>query len=431
MTHVLLDSRKRSLAVCVALGLPFMSFGCTALDDDYYPELIEATAEPPPADGSTRAEPGSTPLEPSTPELGTTAEPVDVSAPAAPAASAEGEGSSELSDDADLATPSEAEEPGVVALLPEALEPATPTTPDVSATPIITENTPDGEAGPRAPETPVAIDVLDAQGGECSNGFGEFGAPERVFIEGLDAEVRAPSITSDGLLLYFSATVGSVVSIYEAARASTASAVFGSVEPVSELETAGRDGTPFVSLDGQRIYFYSNRQDAADLDLWLAAREPETGRFAAPLVLSELNTRAYELLPWLTPDELMITFVSTRPTRAGSSDIWYATRTSRDVPFGAPALAASLNSDGDEGRAALSADGLNAFFSSDREGSLDLFAASRAERDLPFSTPVAIERLNSASTDHDVALSADGREIFFASTRDGVSAIWRALRSCA
>lgn len=422
MTHVLLNSRKRTLVVC-AVVVPLVSFGCTALDDEYYPELVEAAAEPSVAGGSARAELGATPEPGTSSELDTSSEPIDVSAPETPQPISEG-GSPlpEPADDADVATPSEAQEPGVIALLPEALEPATPTTPD------ITSGTP--QAAPE-PGTPTAVGAVDAQDGACSNGFGEFGAPERVFIDGLDAEVRGPSITSDGLLLYFSATVGSAVSIYEAARSSTESAVFGSVEPLSELGTTGRNGTPFISLDGQRLYFYSDRQDAADLDLWFAAREPETGRFAAPLALSELNTRAHELLPWLTPDELMITFASTRPTRAGSSDIWYATRASRDVPFGAPELAASLNSNGNEGRAALTADRLSAFFSSDRDGSLDLFAASRAERNLPFATPAAIEILNSASTDHDVALSADGREIFFVSTRDGSSAIWRALRSCA
>ena len=410
MTHVLLDSCRRSL-VCGALALPFFSFGCTALDDDYYPEMVEAAAAPSIVDGSSRA------------ELGTTPEPIDVPVLEAPAPLAKSAGPApQASNDTDAATTSEAEEPGVAALLPETAEPATPITSDIaSASPEVTEE-------PSVPETPLEAPAAQDV---CSNGFAEFGAPERVVIDGLDGDVRGPSITADGLVLYFSATVDGVVSIYEATRVSPASAAFGSVEPVSELQTTGRDGTPFISRDGQRLYFYSNRQDAADLDLWLAVREPDTGRFAAPLVLSELNSRAYELLPWLSPDELLITFASTRPTRLGSSDIWYATRTSRDAPFGAPELAASLNSEGNEGRLALSADRLTAFFSSDRDGSLDLFTASRAERDLPFTTPVAIELLNSAAIDHDVALSADGRELFFASTRDGSSAIWRAWRACA
>jgi Tol biopolymer transport system component len=270
-------------------------------------------------------------------------------------------------------------------------------------------------------------DVLD---GACPNGIGELGTPERVVILGLEGDVRGPSITSDASTLYFSATIDGVVAIYEAERADTRSAVFGSMAPLSELATAGRNGTPFISPDGQRLYFYSTRDNAADLDLWLAVREPQTGRFSPPAALSELNTRAYDLLPWVTPDELMIAFVSTRPTRAGSSDIWYAARTSRDSPFEAPAPAVELNSEGDEGRVALSADGLTVFFSSDRDGSPDLFAASRSDSGQPFGTPEAIEILNSASTDHDVALSADGRELFFVSTRDGSSAIWRALRSC-
>ena len=81
----------------------------------------------------------------------------------------------------------------------------------------------------------------------------------------------------------------------------------------------------------------------------------------------------------------------------------------------------------------LSADGLSAFFSSDRSGGRggpDLWMAIRTQRQQPFVVLLNLAPLNSVESDQDVALSSDGTELFFASSRGGASQLWRAARSC-
>ena len=61
---------------------------------------------------------------------------------------------------------------------------------------------------------------------------------------------------------------------------------------------------------------------------------------------------------------------------------------------------------------------------------MDLWVARRGAVDAPFGTPVPLSELNSTAVELDPALSLDGREIFFVSTRSGDYRIWHASREC-
>lgn len=417
MMHALLGSFRRSLVACAALGLPITEQGCTLLDDDYSPALVEPAASAPSGDDVEHVDVAAMPA--STPPLLAKQEP-----------SREGPVL-----DALAATH---EEGPAIAALDDAAE--SPETESPAAEWPAAESPDAGPLAARPPPPPppssVTAQATTPPIAPCAVGLGTFGAPERVIIDGLNAEVRAPSLTADGKTLYFAASVAGADAIYHASRSSVESTVFETPVAVSELGSTGilsgasESGTPFISSDAQRLYFYSDRVGSADWDLWRAERDPRTGRFATPVALTELNERGYDLLPWLAVDELSIAFVSTRPTRTGTSDLYFAVRPSRNSAFGPPAPLTELNAGGDEGRLVLTADALTVFFSSDRNGTADLFGATRPEPSEPFSAPVSLDILNSTATDHDVALSADGRELFFASTRDGASALWRAARTC-
>ncbi len=279
----------------------------------------------------------------------------------------------------------------------------------------------------------VADAGLDPSPRACPLSFDGFGAPER--ISGLDAigELFGPALSADGLSLYFSASLPGDEQIYTATRAAPGSAAFSNAVPVDTLNSAALDGSPFVSANGRRIYFFSNRGGGAgSRDIWLSERADATAELAPPVLLAGVNTPSLELLPWLSADELLVLFVSSRPF-GRDSDIWQATRASIDSAFGSLINVAALSSADTEGRAVLSSDGLRAIFSSDRPGGVgngDLWTASRPDLGSPFSEPRNLPRLNTGANEQDVALSGDERELFFASSRGGVSSLWRSVLDC-
>ena len=56
--------------------------------------------------------------------------------------------------------------------------------------------------------------------------------------------------------------------------------------------------------------------------------------------------------------------------------------------------------------------------------------ADRADAGAAFSSPQNLVEINGAADEADPAISADGRELFFATSRAGSSQLWHALRSC-
>lgn len=117
---------------------------------------------------------------------------------------------------------------------------------------------------------------------------------------------------------------------------------------------------------------------------------------------------------------------------AGCVDLWLEGRWALEVP----APIAEVNTASTEGDPTLSADGLTVFFRSNRPGGLgseDIWYASRAEGSAPFGTPVNATDLNSASRETRVSLSADGLAVALSTDRPGPDAlrmnIWVGLRS--
>gem|GEM_PF-1383428 len=291
-----------------------------------------------------------------------------------------------------------------------------------------------GEVG--AGESP-AVDVPDtvppvdpaAAPLECEPGVSEFGEPQRVTGLGLAGALYGPALSADGLSLYFSANPGSTGHLYVATRSSRDSAVFAPATELASANSTASEGTPFLAGDG--LYFFSTRVGGVgERDLWFAPRSADSG-FAPPVLLEEVNSANSELLPSVSADGLTLLFASTRPGGVGGFDIYEATRGSASGKFSAVVNVAELNSAGDEGRVALSSDGLRAILASSRPGSLgfwDLWETSRPDPSAAFSTPHNLAGVNSAASDLDVALSSDEEELFFASDRSGTTELWRSVR---
>jgi Tol biopolymer transport system component len=267
----------------------------------------------------------------------------------------------------------------------------------------------------------------------CDGELGTFGAPEP--ITGLDFEenVFGPALSADGRTLYFSAYVAGEQQIYSATRKQRGAA-FENPQEIPVVNSPASDGSPFISADGERLYLFSERSGGlGGRDVWSSQRQGQSASFAEPRLLAAINSLGADLLPWLSADELRLIFVSDRQGGRGGADLWAATRNDVADDFDEPVNLAELSSEQNEGRAVLSTDQLTAFFSSDREGGrggADLWMAIRTQREQPFVLLLNLLPLNSSESDQDVALSSDGTELFFASSRSGASTLWRSARSC-
>jgi hypothetical protein len=330
---------------------------------------------------------------------------------------------------------------GLVALQGDAAPTATePTGPEGAACTSETEECSGSiallEPEVSAPGTGVqgseASDAGAALPEECPPGAGEFGTPERVTGLGVDDPVYGPALSADGTTLYFATNATGSEQLYVARRDAPGSTDFSRATELASPNSGASDGTPFIANDG-RLYFFSTRAGGlGNLDLWSVAPTSAPNGFATPALVPGVNSASSDLLPSLTPDGLLLSFVSIRPGGRGGADIYQATRASTSGNFGQVVNVTSLNSSADEGRVWLSADALRAVFSSSRPGPLgswDIWAASRPDTDAEFSGLRNLANVNSPDVDQDVALSSDERELFFVSTRSGDSELWHSARA--
>lgn len=277
------------------------------------------------------------------------------------------------------------------------------------------------------PEAPASLSLPP-----CEGELEAFGTPEPITGLTFDQDVFGPALSRDGRTLYFSGYVAGEQQIYSAVRDARGGA-FSDVTALPVINSTGREGTPFLSANAERFYFFSERGGGfGNRDIWVS---PVQGQgLGPPELVRGINSRASDLLPWLSLDELTVIFVSTRPGGSGASDVWRATRSGVDQAFDAPVSVSELSSGRNEGRVVLSSDGLTAYFSSDRDGgrgAADLWTAPRQNTDQSFSEVVNLWPLNTDGNEQDVALSSDETELFFASNRRGAaSELWRASRAC-
>jgi len=120
------------------------------------------------------------------------------------------------------------------------------------------------------------------------------------------------------------------------------------------------------------LYFFSRRPGGKGRsDLWRSASK--AGTYADPVNLESLNTEFDEWDPFVSPDESILIFCSTKPGGLGRDDL-YITFKEKDGRWGLPVnMGEEINSAGSENRPYVTPDGKYFFFSSTRNGSRDTF----------------------------------------------------------
>lgn len=240
----------------------------------------------------------------------------------------------------------------------------------------------------------------------------------------------SPSLSSDGLVLYFGLYVlGGPNETIAFSTRPTVSDPFGLGNTLPIPVNISVEGTPRLASDGLTLYFYSERAGGlGGRDIYSAQRASPSAAFDVVTHLTEINSAGMDHLPWVSADGLLLYFSS---DRAGDLDIYRATRASTADRWRAPERVAELNTTAVDNGMTLTSDEREIVFASYRLGGSDFFRAVRAPGELSFGAPEVLASINSDADDTDPAFSPDGTELYFSSTRDGVdSRIWRVARSC-
>jgi hypothetical protein len=147
--------------------------------------------------------------------------------------------------------------------------------------------------------------------------------------------------------------------------------------------------------------------------------------FGEPVNLGPVvNDKSNQQMPSISADGLEVYFMSNRQGKYCNWDIWVAKRASLSDPWEEPVnLGPLVNGSIGNWGLCISADGLELYFEANREGNyggVDIWMAVRETKDDPWGEPVNLGlTVNSSVSDADPSISTDGLELYFRSNRQG------------
>jgi len=287
--------------------------------------------------------------------------------------------------------------------------------------------------------------------------FSEWSEPERLDISTTAFAEITPAISTDGHSLYFASqrtgTVGSN-DIWVSHRASV-NDPWGVPENLGEpVNSIVLEVGPSLSVNGQQLFFSSNRPSSADEvgvcgggaataprnfcdnDIYMSKRVcgSDGCRWGAPENLGPgVNTPLFEGGQAFWGGSIYFNRGSTANPLAGAPDPGppgdiYASRLGLEVTpgegasfeFGTAEPVAELNSASVDQRPAFSIDGREVFFTSARSGTPDIWVSRRRTILSPWSAPARLSVINTDNAQElHPALSADGTTLYFSSNRAG------------
>jgi Tol biopolymer transport system component len=171
-------------------------------------------------------------------------------------------------------------------------------------------------------------------------------------------------------------------------------------------------------------FFFVRRLSATNTDIFVSKDLPNKG-FQAPQRLpagsDSINSPYEEWSPsWFeTPDGREVLYFSSTRVGAPRQQVYYS------VDYGPAQLAqGGVNSSASDARPNVRHDGLEIVWDSTRTGTLggpDIWTATRSSVDQPWGTGIHLENgISSAGNDTRASLSWDGTRLMFGSTRAGV-----------
>jgi len=193
----------------------------------------------------------------------------------------------------------------------------------------------------------------------------------------------------------------------------------------SIVNSSARDEEPGISSDGLSIYFCSLRSGGyGGYDMWVTTRASTYDDWSPPVNLGlPVNSSADDFSEDISANGLELYFGSNR-TGSSGYDIWVAKRPTPQDDWRTPVnLGPMVNSSGAEGCPAISDDGLELYFWSTRSGSsgtYDIWVSKRSTKQDDWGQAVNLGTpVNSSSADLCSDVSPDGLSLILVSARAG------------
>jgi len=241
-----------------------------------------------------------------------------------------------------------------------------------------------------------------------------------------------PFLTDDCLTIYFqSDRPGGMgeFDLWKATRASR-SDPFGQITNLASIDTPSLELHYALTVDGLQAFLATDRPGGnGKADIWMQSRARVTDPFGALAPLPVLNTAANEYDPQPSRDALRLYYMS---EATGAGDIMIARRSSMAAAFSPPEPITELNTAYEDGNPTLSADELFIIFASQRPegaGSTDLFYASRSTRSTPFGPVQPVPVVNTPYLEGESFIACGDRELWFASDRPNAGGAWQIYRT--
>jgi hypothetical protein len=149
-------------------------------------------------------------------------------------------------------------------------------------------------------------------------------------------------------------------------RRDQTSASFGAPTPLAMVNSSGNDQNPSLTDDGLLLFFASDR--GGDDDIYVSFRTSKGATFSRPIRVPGLTSPAKDSAPYISADGRTIYFTSDRPGGRGGLDLWSATRGNLRTGFDAPTPVPGVSSPGHDEDPSVSHDGRELYFSSNRAG---------------------------------------------------------------
>ncbi|MCA9188413.1 MAG: hypothetical protein R3E01_03315 [Pirellulaceae bacterium] len=218
--------------------------------------------------------------------------------------------------------------------------------------------------------------------------------------------------------------------VFDSRAAAQPLGYFSDVRPVAGLEGPWRDESPWVSDDGLRMYFNSERPNVGSniqtdkRDIWMATRDSTSSAFDDFTKIESVSVDgASDHYPFLYDDELRLHFTSDRD---GGATTYVSTRATRNDDWSAPeAIALGLAAPPDSRAAGIrfTDDRLTAVFSGSvgaNGTNSDLFIATRESVDDSFGAPLPITDVNAANReDWHPYITGNGLALFYSRAEPG------------